>query len=98
MAKRTLRPHHSDEVRSKIQASQLVNRLQNHANGKLDLSATQIRAAEILLKKSIPDLTATELSGPGGLPIEIEASERPKLTREEWLAAHGMGIAARQSD
>lgn len=60
-----LRKQHQDEVRTKIQASQLVNMLQNHALGKSEkeLSATRLKAAEILLRKSLPDLTATEHSG-----------------------------------
>ena len=49
-------------VRSRIQTSMLLNRLRDHVVGKVELSPTQIRAAEILLKKSIPDLTATEVT------------------------------------
>ena len=53
-----LRLKHQDEVRRKIQTSQLVNRLQDHSNGKVELSTTQVRAAEILLRKTMPDLSA----------------------------------------
>lgn len=70
MAARTLRPRHSDEIRKKIQASQLVNRLTAHALGEIEMTASQVRAAEILLRKSVPDLTAMELSGPDGDPVE----------------------------
>jgi hypothetical protein len=63
MAARTLRPKHSDEIRAKIQASMLVNALQDNVTGKKKLNAGQIKSAEILLRKSVPDLTATELSG-----------------------------------
>ena len=53
------------EAREKIQTTQLINRLQNHGLGKLKkpLEATQVRAIEVLLKKAVPDLSATELSG-----------------------------------
>lgn len=39
----------------------------------------------------------TELTGKDGGPIETatEIIERPKLTREEWLAIHGLDTAAR---
>jgi hypothetical protein len=50
-------------VREKIRVSQLINRLIEHVNGELELSWTQIRAAEILLKKSLPDLQAVKHSG-----------------------------------
>ena len=45
-------------VRSKIQASQLINRLTDHALGEVELTQTQIRAIEILLNKSVPNLAA----------------------------------------
>ena len=57
---------HSDEVRAKIQASQLINRLQDHVSGKVTMSPTQIQAAKILLSKSVPDLSRVEMSGPNG--------------------------------
>lgn len=60
-----LRKLHSDEVRQKIQTSQLINRLTDHALGDVELSATQVRSIEILLKKSIPDLSAISLEGAG---------------------------------
>lgn len=43
--------------REKIKASMLLNRLQDHVEGKVEMTSTQIRAAEILLKKCLPDLT-----------------------------------------
>lgn len=46
-----------EETRQKVQASQLINRLQDHVLGAVELSSTQVRAAEILLKKTLPDLT-----------------------------------------
>lgn len=64
-----IRKTHQDDVRAKIQASQLVNRLTNHVLGKAEMSATQVRAAEVLLKKSLPDLSTVEHSGPGGKDI-----------------------------
>jgi hypothetical protein len=60
---------HQDSVRSKIQASQLINRLTDHALGKTELSNSQVRAIEILLKKTIPDLSSIELKGDGDNPI-----------------------------
>lgn len=56
---------HPDEVRAKIQASQLLNRLHDHAFGNLDLTQTQLKAIEILLKKSMPDLSAVSAEHSG---------------------------------
>ncbi len=71
MAPRINKIRHDDETRSKIQTSQLINRLTDHALNDLKLEPTQVRAIEILLKKTLPDLTSTELSG----GIEISTHE-----------------------
>jgi hypothetical protein len=60
MAARTKKIRHDEETRAKIQTSQIINRLQDHILGKLELSPTQVRCSEILLKKTIPDLSSTE--------------------------------------
>jgi hypothetical protein len=66
---------HQDDVRKKIQVSQLINILQDHAlTGMGELPPTRMKAIEILLKKSIPDLSAVELSGDPDAPIELKVS------------------------
>jgi hypothetical protein len=71
MAARSSKVQLTDSWREKIRTSMLINRLQNHVAGRIDMTPTQLRAAEILLKKRLPDLSASELSGPGGGPIEV---------------------------
>ena len=54
---------HQDDVRRKIQASQLINVLQHHAlTEDSELSQSRIKAIEILLRKSIPDLQSIEMN------------------------------------
>jgi hypothetical protein len=68
-----LNPRHSEMVRAKIQASQLINRLTAHALGESDMSATQVQAAKILLDKTLSNApTITELSGPEGAPLQVQ--------------------------
>lgn len=59
-----LRVKHQDEVRLKIQTSQLINVLQNHALGinENELSVSRIKAIEILLRKSMPDLSQVDMT------------------------------------
>lgn len=72
-----LHARHQDDVRLKIQASQLVNVLQNHALGiSEELSQSRIKAIEILLRKSIPDLSAITLAGDEDNPIGFTLIER----------------------
>lgn len=52
-----------EEARSKIRTTQLVNRLFNHGLGKVKMSATQVQAINILLKKVIPDLAVLRHEG-----------------------------------
>lgn len=68
---KALRPRRQDEVRAQIQAKQIINRLQGHVDGKVELSATQVQAAKILLSKTLPDLSATELSGNVEQPVYV---------------------------
>jgi hypothetical protein len=49
---------HSEITREKIRATLLVERLRAYALGEIDLSPTQIRVAEILLRKVIPGFRA----------------------------------------
>lgn len=70
-----IRKQHQDEVRARIQVSQLINVLERQALGESeDLSPARLKAIELLLRKSLPDLSAIELSGEGGGPIQIIAA------------------------
>jgi hypothetical protein len=68
-----LNPASAESTKQKIQVSQLINRLQNHALGKVEMTTTQIDAAKFLLNKRIPN-PPTEVSGPDGGAIPIEAT------------------------
>lgn len=61
MAARVRKIRHDENTRAKIQTSQLINRLQDHVFGKVDLSPTQVQAAMGLLKKTLPDLTSAQI-------------------------------------
>lgn len=69
-----IRKHHQDEVRARIQVSQLINVLERQALGEgEDLSPPRLKAIELLLRKSLPDLSSIELTGDGGGPIRVVA-------------------------
>jgi hypothetical protein len=71
MAGRPINKLHQDDVRKKIQASQLINVLQDHAlSGEGDLSPTRMKAIEILLKKSLPDLSSVQIQGDPDNPLK----------------------------
>jgi hypothetical protein len=75
---------HQDDVRRKIQASQLINVLQDHAlTGEGEITPTRMKAIEILLRKSIPDLSSIELSGDEDNPINMVHSIAIKLKRPD---------------
>lgn len=57
---------HQEDVRRKIQVSQLLNVLQGHAlNGDGEISLSRMKAIEILLRKSLPDLSAMQIDDGG---------------------------------
>ena len=77
MAARTQRTNLDSKWREKIQTSMLINRLMQNALGKLKTEMTpgQVRAAEVLLRKSLPDLSATTVSGDPDRPLIHEVRE-----------------------
>lgn len=84
MAARIRKIRHSDDVRAKIQTSQLINRLTDHAFSRIDLAPAQVKSIEILLRKTLPDLTATDHSGEIAMPV-TPVDRAPRESREEWL-------------
>jgi len=69
---RRLNTRNDTETRAKIQTSQIINRLTDHMLGKVEMDATQVRSAEILLRKSLPDLSAVELQADvQGITVQI---------------------------
>ena len=61
MAARATKIRHDDQTRSKIQAAQIINRLQACIDGKVELSSPQVSAAKTLLNKVLPDLQSVSL-------------------------------------
>jgi hypothetical protein len=80
-----------DIVRERIQASMLVKRLSDHVSGKIEMSATQVRAAEILLRKAVPDLANFQHSGEIAHRYVIEAPA-PADNPQEWAKQHAPAI------
>jgi hypothetical protein len=75
-----LRARHQDEIREKIKTSQLINRLTDCGLGDLELTAQQLKAIEILLRKSLPDLSAVSIEGTGengDIPITFTWANQP---------------------
>jgi hypothetical protein len=81
--------------RERIQTGNLISRLQKNALGELicpqtkepiEMTAGQIKSAEILLKKTLPDLKAVEITGDALLDILVQAKIAPSYSQEEWGA------------
>lgn len=72
-----IRKTHQEDVRLKIQTSQLINVLQKYAlnDGEKEIPMGRMKAIEILLRKSLPDLSAVsmEVGGKEGAPaVEVK--------------------------
>jgi len=65
-----LNRHHSDDIRQKIQAALLVNRLHDCAVGNIELTKTQVMAINSLLDRSVPKLQQIQHSGDVDEPIQ----------------------------
>lgn len=71
MAARIRKTKLTDEWKARIQAGVILDRLVKHVNGEVEMSSSQIKAADILLKKTVPDLARTEVTGLDGAPQEM---------------------------
>ena len=70
--------------RENIRTGHILNQLQKHIDGELDLTPTKVKAAEILLKKTIPDVQQITIDVSGGLTVEVlqVASHKPAAKRK----------------
>lgn len=75
----------ADQTRDGIQTSMLIKRVYGHALGEVEMTATQLRAAEILLKKTLPDLQSIDHTG------DVTFTDASQLSRQELerIAASG---------
>jgi hypothetical protein len=74
-----IRKTHQDEIRSKIQVSNLLTRVHKYAMGELsdeDISSNRLNAIKLLLAKTLPDLSSVEITGDTDNPLAIEMIER----------------------
>ena len=79
MAARNSRLSWNEKWRDRIDAAMLLKRLTDHVVGTSEMSPTQLKAAEILLKKVAPDLKAIELTGPDGGAMEFNVVISPHV-------------------
>jgi hypothetical protein len=64
-------PTRAAAFREGIQTHKILKALDKHIDGEREMSNTQVRAAEILLRKVLPDLQGTTLSGDKDNPLQI---------------------------
>jgi len=79
---------HPEQVRARIRATELINRLQSHIFDGLELSLSQVNAINILLRKCIPDLSAATVTA--DINVRYVAELPPMLSREEWERKYGI--------
>lgn len=63
----------SDTWRDRIKTGVIMERLESCANGSIEMTSAQLKAAQILLSKIVPDLSRTDVNSKhsGNLTIEI---------------------------
>lgn len=71
MAARTNKIRLTDNWREKIKIGVIIDRMVKHIDGEVEMTNSQIKAAEILLRKVAPDLARTELTGEDGDDMKV---------------------------
>jgi hypothetical protein len=74
-------------TREKIRAAMLIRGLQDHVCSKVQMSPTQVGAAEILLRKMLPDLLAAEHTSEEVRAFVVEAPQ--VMSQADWLKYRG---------
>lgn len=69
-----LNPRQRAQTCAAIQSTLLMKRLQDDANGKIELTAGQRRSIEILLDRTVPKLAQIQHTGEDGGPFQIVIS------------------------
>jgi len=73
-----LRSKHQDEIRTKIQVSNLITRVEKYAMGELsdeDISSNRLNAIKLLLGKTLPDLSSVEINAQVDSDMKITVIE-----------------------
>jgi hypothetical protein len=60
------------EWKEKIRVGVILDRLSKHVDGQVEMTSTQVKAADILLKKVVPDVARTEIVGDEENPVAIK--------------------------
>lgn len=60
MAARTTKVKLSESWKDSMRVAMLMNQLRNHADGKIELSVTQLKAIDMILMRTVPSLSAVE--------------------------------------
>jgi hypothetical protein len=55
------------KTRERIRTSMLINRLQDHVFGRCEMTLSQVKAASVVLRKTLPDLK----------PVKVVYEEAP---------------------
>ena len=66
-----LREEAVERIRSRILNSQIADRIVKHALGQIEMTQSQVRAAEVCLRKVMPDLASQEIDDKRGNWAEL---------------------------
>ena len=68
---------YKNKITERIQTGMIVDRLHKHVAGEIEMSATQINAARILLAKVVPDQSASSHS------VTVQDDTKPREEHRE---------------
>lgn len=69
-----LNPRQKAQTCAAIQSTLLLKRLQDDANGKIELTSGQRKSIEILLDRTVPKLAQIQHTGADGGPFQLVIS------------------------
>ena len=80
-------PARLDAWRNGVRIGLIRNRLQKHFLGEIELTSTQLKAAELLLSRTVPAMQSFEHTGAVDLN-HIARIPQPAENSEQWAQQH----------
>jgi hypothetical protein len=94
MAARTRVIFQNEATRRRIQGTMIVNRLQAHIRGEIEMTASQVTAGLGLLKKIVPDLMQAEYRA----EVKHAFVRLPEVMPQDlWLQRRGQPVVEGQA-
>lgn len=81
-----------EKVRERLRGSMLINRVEDHALGKVEMTASQLKAALGLIDKILPSLSSVQMDAKVDSTARVINAE--PMSETDWDREYGNSLAS----